>query len=134
MLDNNSPLMQMLTTQMRYTTQRQGVLAQNIANADTPGYQARDLKAPDFSQELAKHTGPAPVALARTSGKHFSGNVPSPFRLHTDPAPGEISPTGNSVSLEDQMAKISEIGTEYQVASSLMKKFTGMYRAALGNR
>src|SRR5690349_5474471 len=47
------PLFEALTKRMGWLGERQGVLAQNIANADTPGYVAKDLAPPDFSQLVA---------------------------------------------------------------------------------
>ena len=50
------PLLSMLRERMTWLHQRQDVLSQNVANADTPGYVARDLKAQDFSAMLAGQT------------------------------------------------------------------------------
>ncbi len=50
------PLLSMLKTRMTWLNQRQDVLSQNVANADTPGYAAHDLKPVDFSQELLRDT------------------------------------------------------------------------------
>src|ERR1700733_10466102 len=77
------PFLSMLRERMTWLNQRQDVLTQNVANADTPGYSARDLKAPDFLQELSKAanpmqsagqlmtTDPHHIALTSTSGSDF---------------------------------------------------------------
>ncbi len=133
MINNDSILMQMLGTKMRYTSQRQGVLAQNIANVDTPAYKAQDMKKLDFSK-LASSAA-TKLMMNTTSNKHLSGlqSKPGNFAIMDDRTTMEINPTGNNVTLEDQMAKLSDTGAEFQISQSLYKKFTGMYRMALGN-
>lgn len=135
MINNDSTLMQMLASQMRYMAQRQGVLAQNIANVDTPGYKARDLKKLDFSKMAEVEAGR--LAMRQTTGQHLNGTHAvsgDRFRSDSDRKNFEISPTGNSVVLDEQMAKVSDTTTKFQISESLLKKFNGMYRLALGNR
>ncbi len=62
------PILSMLRTRMRPQA-RQQVLAENVANADTPNYQAKDLAPPDFQRELTT----ASLALQRTSPGHIGG-------------------------------------------------------------
>lgn len=134
---SDSTLMKMLGTQMRYQSQRQGVLAQNIANADTPGYKTRDLKKMSFEQLAASSsTGSGASAMRTTSPKHLQGTISgaNAFAAQSDREFTEVTPVGNNVVLEEQMAKISDTGAQFNVASSMVRKFTGMYRAALGNR
>lgn len=132
---STSPLMQMLETSMRYNAQRQATLAQNIANVDTPNYKAQDLKKPDFNAMVSGHMGGG-MSMTQTSSKHISGTLggASAFAAMADDNTSEISPTGNNVGLEDQMAKVSDTGAQFSIASSLLKKFESMYRIALGNR
>lgn len=134
MINNDSTLMQMLGSQMRYMSQRQGVLAQNIANVDTPGYEARDLQKLDFSHMAEQAAGR--LQLRSTSPNHLLGisSKPTAYRDTADRKTFEISPTGNNVVLDEQMAKLSETGSQFQISQSLYKKITGMYRMALGNR
>ncbi len=127
------PLMKMMETHMRYLTQRQSVLAQNVANLDTPGYKGQDLKKVNFS-DLASAEGQR-LSMRTTSGKHLASNNGSGIFARAENRDGfEVTPTGNSVSLEQEMAKISETGSNYQLTSSMYRKFTQMYRSALGNR
>lgn len=140
MMNNNTPLMQMLSTNMRYTTQRQGVLAHNIANADTPQYRTQDLKSPDFDSMVSGSSkGPefrAAGQMRLTNNKHMMGTVAgaSGFRAQEIRDAQEITPVKNNVVLEEEMAKISDTGAQFQISNSLMKKFTTMYRSALGQR
>lgn len=142
MMNNDSPLMNMLTQNMRYNAQRQGVLAHNIANADTPDYRAVDLKKPDF-EAMASGAASGKKAEFRAAGelrmtnpKHLGGTLAgaSGFKAQEIRDAQEITPVGNNVVLEEEMAKISDTGAQYSISSSLTKKFTTMYRAALGNR
>lgn len=129
-----STLMNMLSGQMRYMTQRQKVLADNIANLDTPGYKANDLKKLNFSDMAAAES--SKLGMARTQHGHISGphSTGGTYAVQTQDQSFEISPNGNSVVLEEQMAKISDTGAQYQISSSLFRKFHGLYRTALGNR
>lgn len=140
MMNNNSPLMNMLGTSMRYTAQRQGVLAHNIANADTPNYRTQDLSTPDFDS-MVKGGNNEPQFRAAgqmrlTNSKHMMGTVggASGFRAQEIRDAQEITPVGNNVVLEEEMAKVSQTGSQNAISNSLMKKFTSMYRNALGQR
>ena len=128
-------LMQALNSQMRYTAQRQGLLSQNIANLDTPGYQAKDLKKLDFGTMMAAESNR--LQMRATSAKHLEAvgaNSSGPYRADKVRNPFEVTPVGNSVSLEDQMAKVSDTNEKFQTASSLMKKYTAMMHTAAGSR
>lgn len=131
---NEPVLMSMLTGQMRYMTKRQNVLAQNIANLDTPGYQSRDLQKLDFSKMADAEA--SRYGMRTTNAKHMTGlaNKSGPFTAQKERDPFEITPMGNSVVLEEQMAKISETGAQYQISNNLFRKFHSLYRTALGNR
>jgi flagellar basal-body rod protein FlgB len=128
-------LNQMLKAQMRYATQRQTALATNVANIDTPGYKAVDVKKPDFAS-MASPTTMGKLGMAATSPKHLQGTLGGAGKLATmaDKHTFEISPTQNNVVLEDQMAKISDTGAQFQMSSTMLKKYTQLYRSALGTR
>src|SRR5271167_637520 len=68
------PLLSILRERMSWLNQRQDVLTQNVANADTPGFSARDLKPLDFSDELRKAQNPMQSAgqLLVTDPHHIS--------------------------------------------------------------
>ena len=69
---SRTPLYAMITQRMGWLTERQRVISQNVANADTPGYQARDV---DFKTALAEAAGAQsaqPGAMVRTSARHMS--------------------------------------------------------------
>jgi flagellar basal-body rod protein FlgB len=132
----NTPpaLMRMLSTQMGYTTERQGVLAQNMANVDTPAYSARDLKKLDFSKMASLESKRLEMAI--TAPQHSGGTLGDKMRIQDEKnrKPFETTPTKNSVVLEEQMAKISDNNAQFQMSSTLLKKYTQLYRTAAGNR
>lgn len=125
-------LIQMLKTSMRYQSQRQEVLARNVSQIDTPGYHARDLKKLDFSKMVASASSAGTMAM--TSPGHLNGlsGGAGKYTVEKVAKPFENSPTDNSVVLEEQMAKISDTGAQYELSTSLLKKYTAMYKLALG--
>jgi len=110
---------------LAFLGQRQIVLAQNIANANTPGWRARDV-AP-FESILARKGALAPN---RTSGQHLSGHLVSGSRIILDS--GERSPDGNSVRLDEQLSKVADTETSQSTVANLYTKFLSFYRTALG--
>lgn len=93
--------------------QRIGVLATNLANADTPNYKARDI---DFSEVLA-HTGDASLPLQTTDGAHFSlqqdGIAPGELKYRN---PYQASLDGNTVEMPVEQAAFSENNVRYQAS------------------
>jgi flagellar basal-body rod protein FlgB len=130
------PLLSMLRTRMTWLNQRQDVLTQNVANADTPGYTAHDLKPVDFSQELRQAAGPMTGAsqLTVTDPRHIAirNTASSDFQDMTV-NDSEGSPNGNSVSLEQEMIKVSDTQAEFQAAANLYGKAITMMKTAIGH-
>jgi flagellar basal-body rod protein FlgB len=122
----------MLRTRMQWHQERQKVLAQNVANADTPNYKARDLVAPDFQRALGRQTA---LTLARTDAAHIGGGGGggSQFQVERGAA-NESRPTGNAVNLEDEMIKVAANQMDYQAAASLYSRSLGLLKTALGKR
>jgi len=67
----NIALFQAMGSKMGYLSTRQGVIAQNIANADTPEYRARDLEEVDFGAVLKKVSGSKEIRMERTQAGHI---------------------------------------------------------------
>ncbi len=105
---------------------RQRVLAQNIANADTPGYRPRDV-AP-FARLLADAAGPD---LAITSPGHI-GPAGGALRARADRTALERTPNGNAVSLDEQALRIADTDSQHSLAVSLHRKYLALFRTALG--
>ena len=127
------PLFAQLKGKMAWLSQRQKVLAENIANADTPGYVPRDLKPVDFSREIAAVERKLKVASTRQG--HITPKVPNAqFRSDEQREPYEIAPAGNAVVLEEQMMKVAETQIDYQMMTSIYKKNIGFIKLAIGKR
>jgi len=126
-------LFRMITQQLHWLGQRQEVLSQNVANADTPGYQGRDLQPLAFGDELRQATA---VRLAVTDPGHLAGKGADPTAAAvTKPVvPWEVSPDGNSVILEQQMTALAETQANYQMATELYRKEIGMLKTAIGSK
>jgi flagellar basal-body rod protein FlgB len=126
------PILSMLRTRMEWHQARQQVLAENVANADTAGYRARDLSQLKFEDTMAPPVGT--VALAQTEKGHIAGGLSSsssPFR--SQKASGyEVRPTGNAVSLEDEMIKVAANQLDFQAATTLYSKSLKLIKTALG--
>lgn len=127
---NRIPLFQMMTRRMGWLSDRQRVLADNIANADTPGYQSRDLRPLDFRRELAQST--ARLAPVATDARHLaaravSGSDPRSQRNR----PTETTISGNTVTVEQEMMKAGETANDYQLATTLYRRHLGMLRSVL---
>ncbi len=130
---NDLTLVGFLKSKMQWHQGRQQVLAQNVANADTPGYKAVDLKPMQFQDHL-RAPSVAAVSAARTHRTHFAGAVSlSTTGLDTNSNNGwEITPGGNAVVLEEQMIKVSGNQFDFQLASTLYSRSLGLMRTALG--
>ena len=109
---------------MSYLDRRSAVLAENVANADTPGWRARDLV--PFAAALTR----AGVAPVRTNQLHLTGTS-----VH-DPAlrllEGERAPDGNAVRLDVELTKVADTDSAHALVTDLWKSYIGMFRTALG--
>ncbi len=124
------PLFQALKSKMRWHQARQGVLAENIANADTPGYSAKDVKAYKFSDLVGKAS--LDLATTTTSSGHIAGAISQVKDARVETVDTfEVTPSGNSVNLEEEMMKITGNQMDYQAATTLYAKGLGLIRTAL---
>lgn len=119
-------LISALKTKMRWHEARQGVLAENVANASTPNFRGQDLTPLDLSSP-----GSAPV---RTDPRHMT--LASVQEIDRErPVDGFAkTPDGNGVTLEEQMSKAAQNQMDHQMAAMLYSKSLGLLRTALGRR
>ena len=111
---------------LAYLDQRQTMLAQNIANLDTPGFAAQDLT-PFAATLSAMSAAGSPVM---TSPLHMEGTSGGPRASHARPK--EKAVDGNAVSLTDQLTKIASDDNAHELVTDLYKKYLGLFRTALG--
>ena len=129
----STTLFGMLHERLDWLAQRQQVLSQNIANADTAGYKARDLKALDFRQTLKN--AESKLDLMRTDERHAYGTTSgTSYHVQEDPTVSENSLSGNNVLLEEQISKVSKNSTDYQLATRIFSKYKAMHRMAVTGR
>ena len=126
------PVFSALTDKMRWHQTRQGLLAENVANAETPGFRGRDLKQFNFA-EMSGGFSVASVTTSATQPMHFAvgGQGDSAFDAQKM-ANFEITPEGNGVSLEDEMMKVTTNMMDYQAATGLYQKSIKILRTAMG--
>jgi len=132
------PILSMLRTRLDWAQERQRVLAENIANADTPNFRPRDLVEPKFDQpvQMASAASSLPgLSLLTTESGHIAGSMPngSSFRS-TRGGDYEVRPTGNAVNLEDQMMKVAANNMDYQAVTALYSRSLNLFKVALGKK
>ena len=134
------PLFSMLKGRMSYLSQRQKLIAENVANADTVGFTPRDLKPQSFDQVLGGARagglrtagGAAPAGtMARTSAAHMAapgGQAATPGAVRAPDSETRLD--GNSVVLEEQMLKMAESRMAYDAAIGFYQKSMNLLRMA----
>ena len=130
----NMPVFSALTDKMRWHQNRQGLLAENVANAETPGFRGRDLAQYDFADRNSGFSR-ASVTTTATQPTHFSvssseGSAFGAQRM----ANFEITPEGNGITLEDEMMKVTTNMMDYQAATTLYQRSIKILRTAMGRQ
>jgi flagellar basal-body rod protein FlgB len=123
------PIFSMLRTRLEWHQERQKVLAENVANANTPNFRPRDLVPPDFTRPAPGAPG---VTLALTDSAHLPGIGGSPQFATDRRGPFEVRPAGNAVNLEDEMMKVAANQIDYQTAATLYSRGLNLIKTALG--
>ncbi|MDI1226154.1 MAG: hypothetical protein PSY14_00515 [bacterium] len=138
-------LMSAMLKKMDWHEERQKIIAQNIANADSSGYRPMDMKPLDFKQLLGGSTSVlsmsaagssgGAISMAATNGAHFgadtmaAGGQKVPDFKQKDVY--EVAPAGNAVILEDQLLRMNENYTDHAFVSNLYQKNIAMLKMAL---
>lgn len=132
---DNISLFQGLGAKMDYLNQRQRVISQNIANADTPEYRPQDLKEVDFGSVLKNITkGKGGNVNLETTD---DGHMPPPNKVAAPRADDqketyELAPAGNAVIMEEQLIHSNRTVMDYNLMTNLMQKNMGLITTALG--
>ena len=128
------PLFSMLRGRLGYLSERQKVIAQNVANSDTARYVSEDLKPFSFDARVEMQRVGQAGAMAATQPGHITPNnerrAPGgPFK--TTKAPGsETTLNGNAVVLEEEMIKMADSRMNYDAAITFYQKSLGLLRLA----
>ena len=130
------PILSMLRTRLDWSQARQRILADNVANADTPHFRGRDLAPLKFDDPpLITPTTVPGIALTRTASSHMEG-----VGLSQSPFPNknasvyEVRPAGNAVNLEEEMMKVAANQMDFQTATALYTRSLNLIKTALGKR
>ena len=121
----NIGLFDLAARRLDWLDRRQALLAQNVANVDTPGYTPRDL--PPFAATLAETAG----TLRRSSSRQLPGAPPD--LLAGAAAVPARAPDGNAVSLDTQLKDIADTATDQQLVTTIYAKYLAMFQLTLGH-
>jgi len=112
--------------QARWLSVRQATVAQNVANASTPGYTGLDVT--PFADVYDRYQ----TAMAATNPAHFGGDTLDISSITAkDTNAWEITHSGNSVSLEQEMLKANEVNRAYSMNTAIVKAFNQMMSASV---
>ena len=133
------PLFALMNQRMNWLAKRQEVLAQNVANADTPGYKPKEVKKQDFEMILRQQQPGSPKivpvrGLTVTHPRHIQHRtrVPDPAVYEPKVAKEDIKASGNAVILEDQLMQVGKTSMDYQLTTRLYRRTVNMIRTAIG--
>ena len=126
------PLFSMLRTRMQWHQERQRVLAENVANSDTPNFRPRDLAPLNFDRLQPTVSA---LGLDRTEPGHIAVSDTSSSQFQTARFGGyDLRSTGEAVNLEDEMIKVAANQMDYQAATTLYTRSLGLIKIAIGKR
>jgi len=127
----DSGILGLMSSKMTYLGQKQAVLAENVANADTPGYDAKELTPFTFETAMSE----AASGMMVTDSKHILPASMTGVNARTKRTKSaETLPSGNSVDLEQQMMEVSKTTMDYQASASIYQKFVSLFKEALGSK
>lgn len=123
-LVSSDPMIQLMDRSLTLASQRQTLIASNLANIDTPGYHTRDFSFDDaLKASLAEANGQqSPASMARTNPMHLSGTPEEDLPPTTDALrPDAERNDGNDVSLDRENMLMARTQITYQNASNFMQ-------------
>ena len=129
---NKMSLFGMVKSKLAWLGQRQEILAQNIANSDTPKYRASALKPYNFDELMRKEAGQ--LNMVTDGASHLPGRRVRvrDYASVVERRPFETMPNGNAIVLEEQMAKVNETQINHNLMTQLYKKHLNMIKMAIG--
>ena len=120
--------LRMASSLTAHATERQKLIAQNVANADTPGFRARDLAG--FAETYRSRVS---IEMRGTRPGHLTGNSWGGAERIEDTG-GEPAPNGNTVSLEDEMIRVAATRREFDMSLAVTRSAMSLIRTSLGRR
>ena len=120
----------LISKKMDWLAQRQQVLAQNVANADTPKFKPDDLTPFTFRTALQDSTHLQP-ALTNAAHLQLTRANDGPGKAAKERKPYETKPDGNAVDLEEQMYKLSQNSQDFNMVSGLYRKNVSLLKTVL---
>lgn len=132
MRPDDIPLLAMLRESMGYHNARQRTIANNVANANTPGYTPSDIPRSEFERVLAGQQAASSGGLRTTHERHYGGEGSGGNRTFTtkETPDSETTVNGNSVVIEEQMVRANENRMQFETALSLYQKSLNLIRLA----
>jgi flagellar basal-body rod protein FlgB len=125
-MNMNLDILRLATGLAAHAAQRQGVIAENIAHADSPGYRARDVA--EFSTVAGGSGG---LAMRTTRPGHIGAEKAAGLADVSELRnPATESPNGNTVSLEDQMIRAADVQHSHDLALGIYRKSLDILRIA----
>ncbi|HLP47863.1 MAG TPA: flagellar basal body rod protein FlgB [Candidatus Deferrimicrobium sp.] len=123
---NYEGLVDKLSAELDIKILQNKLIASNVANVDTPGYKAKDLK---FANVLQDEMGN--MHLKKTHPSHMESSTTGikNNEIVEDPNPGR--PDGNNVNIDDELLKLSKNNIQYSVAVQLLAKYLGQIRESI---
>ena len=129
--DQGIALMSALKSRMSWMSDRQKLVAENVANASTPGYKPKDLAPQDFASLMKGESAAGNLGLTLTNSMHIAPTgLAQPGSKEVTSNDSETTMDGNSVVLEEQMLKMSESRMQFQAAVGFYEKSMAMLRLA----
>ncbi len=119
-------LFQTATAMAQHAGSRQAVVARNIANADTPGFQAQAI--PSFQEVYRPEGG---LTLRTNDTRHLGGSATVYGSFQIQPT-GTPSPNGNTVSIEEELLNSVAVGREHNRALTVYRHTMTVLQTALG--
>jgi flagellar basal-body rod protein FlgB len=114
-------LFELASRHAQWASTRQATIAANIANADTPGFKAKDVE--PFSEVLEK----TQLAMAATASRHMvSGGTPAEAAGIAEAESWAVKESGNSVALEAELLKAGEVNRAFSLNNAIQKSFYRM--------
>jgi flagellar basal-body rod protein FlgB len=129
-----TPLFGLMRERMAWLAQRQRVLAENIANADTPRFRPRDIAPFVPRGDQSEVRAEADLALTQPGHIAPAGDAARGVGEEKARTVYEATPSGNAVVLEEQMAKVNETAIAHRLAAQVYRKYLGLVRLAASSK